>query len=196
MRILDTRMKQIDRQQNFIYLEADSTGLIPENTILPYDYLVIACGMQDNALHTLGLRSWGSMKPSSTPLSEKQRAIEGVGGNAENPAKILLGQMSMDVKAEIQAANNEGGQSVGLENNVMNGALSIGDPNLGTFLATKGTFIKSLIWNPLCYAVVYGNSMDAYNAIQGLLVRNVPPTKIVLLIPPAAGGVVDGENGR
>uniref|UniRef100_A0A7S1WTM7 CFAP61 dimerisation domain-containing protein n=1 Tax=Alexandrium catenella TaxID=2925 RepID=A0A7S1WTM7_ALECA len=44
--------------------------------------------------------------------------------------------------------------------------------------------VKSLIWNPLSYAVVYGRSLHAYCVVQGLLMRRVPPTKIVLVLPP------------
>merc|ERR1719174_1050307 len=66
----------------------------------------------------------------------------------------------------------------------VNGAMSSADPNLRNLLIPGGTLIKSLIWNPLSYAVVYGRSLSAYCLVQGLLLRQVPPHKILLVLPP------------
>jgi hypothetical protein len=96
--------------------------------------------------------------------------------------------------ANKMAAHNAGaggaGSTAAAIPTSINGALSIGDANLGGYLDGQGTFVKSLIWNPLCYAVIYGNSLNAYNVIQGLLLRNVSTTKIILIRPPEnqAGG--------
>jgi hypothetical protein len=127
VRILDSRMVQIDRQQRCVVLH--------DGAILPYDYLIVAAGLQDDALHSLKIRSWG---------------VEHV---------------------------TEGYRHV-------NGALSAADPSIRDLLVEGGTLIKSLIWNPLSYAVVYGRSLDAYCVVQGLLMRKVPPTKIILVLPP------------
>lgn len=66
----------------------------------------------------------------------------------------------------------------------VNGAMSVGDPSIRELLVEGGTLIKSLIWNPLSYAVVYGRSLDAHCVVQGLLMRKVPATKIILVLPP------------
>merc|ERR1719421_1495746 len=68
----------------------------------------------------------------------------------------------------------------------VNGAMSSADPSLRSLLIPGGTLVKSLIWNPLSYAVVYGRSLSAYCLVQGLLLRQVPPHKILLLrqVPP------------
>merc|ERR1719316_1966004 len=66
----------------------------------------------------------------------------------------------------------------------VNGAMSSADPNLRNLLVPGGTLVKSLIWNPLSYAVVYGRSLSAYCVVQGLLLRQVPPHKILLVLPP------------
>merc|ERR1719217_1942151 len=127
VRILDSRMVQIDRQQRCVVLH--------DGAILPYDYLIVAAGLQDDALHALRIRSWG---------------VEHV---------------------------TEGYRHV-------NGAMSAADPSIRMLLVEGGTLVKSLIWNPLSYAVVYGRSLHAYCVVQGLLMRKVPPTKIILVLPP------------
>eukprot|EP00928_Gymnodinium_smaydae_P086928 TRINITY_DN71311_c0_g1_i1.p1 TRINITY_DN71311_c0_g1~~TRINITY_DN71311_c0_g1_i1.p1 ORF type:complete len:1571 (+),score=434.65 TRINITY_DN71311_c0_g1_i1:635-4714(+) len=127
VRILDSRMVQIDRQQRCCILH--------DGTMLPYDYLVVGAGLQDDALHALKLRSWG---------------VEHV---------------------------TDGYRRV-------NGAMSVADPAIRDLLVVGGTLIKSLIWNPLSYVVVYGRSLHAYCVVQGLLMRKVPPTKIILVLPP------------
>jgi len=127
VRILDSRMVQIDRQQRCCILH--------DGAMLPYDYLIVAAGLQDDALHGLKIRSWG---------------VEHV---------------------------TDGFRRV-------NGAMSVADPSIRDLLVEGGTLIKSLIWNPLSYAVVYGRSLHAYCVVQGLLMRKVPPTKIILVLPP------------
>lgn len=127
VRILDSRMVQIDRQQRCCILH--------DGAMLPYDYLIVAAGLQDDALHSLKIRSWG---------------VEHV---------------------------TDGFRRV-------NGAMSVADPSIRDLLIEGGTLIKSLIWNPLSYAVVYGRSLHAYCVVQGLLMRKVPPTKIILVLPP------------
>jgi hypothetical protein len=127
VRILDSRMVQIDRQQRCCILH--------DGAMLPYDYLIVGAGLQDDALHSLKIRSWG---------------VEHV---------------------------TDGFRRV-------NGAMSVADPVIRDLLVEGGTLIKSLIWNPLSYAVVYGRSLHAYCVVQGLLMRKVPPTKIILVLPP------------
>eukprot|EP00931_Biecheleriopsis_adriatica_P091341 TRINITY_DN65224_c0_g1_i1.p1 TRINITY_DN65224_c0_g1~~TRINITY_DN65224_c0_g1_i1.p1 ORF type:complete len:1519 (+),score=374.86 TRINITY_DN65224_c0_g1_i1:69-4625(+) len=127
VRILDSRMVQIDRQQKCCILH--------DRSMLPYDYLIVATGLQDDALHSLKIRSWG---------------VEHV---------------------------TDGYRRV-------NGAMSAADPSIRDLLIEGGTLVKSLIWNPLSYAVVYGRSLHAYCVVQGLLLRKVPPKKIILVLPP------------
>jgi len=127
VRILDSRMVHIDRHQRCCILH--------DGSMLPYDYLIVAAGLQDDGLHSLRIRSWG---------------VEHI---------------------------TDGFRSV-------NGCMSVADPSIRDLLVEGGTLVKSLIWNPLSYAVVYGRSLDAYCVVQGLLMRKVPPTKIILVLPP------------
>ncbi|CAJ1408184.1 unnamed protein product [Effrenium voratum] len=127
VRILDSRMVHIDRQQKCCILH--------DGSMLPYDYLVVATGLQDDALHALKIQSMG---------------VEHV---------------------------TDGYRRV-------NGAMSAADPSIRDLLVQGGTLIKSLIWNPLSYAVVYGRSLNAYCVVQGLLLRKVPARKIILVLPP------------
>lgn len=127
VRILDSRMVQVDRAQRCCILH--------DGSMLPYDYLIVSAGLQDDALHGLKVRSWG---------------VEHV---------------------------TDGYRRV-------NGAMSVADSSIRDLLVEGGTLVKSLIWNPLSYAVVYGRSLHAYCVVQGLLMRKVPPTKIILVLPP------------
>uniref|UniRef100_A0A0G4H5F0 Uncharacterized protein n=1 Tax=Chromera velia CCMP2878 TaxID=1169474 RepID=A0A0G4H5F0_9ALVE len=127
VRLLDGRMVQVDRTQRAVVLQ--------DGTLLPYDYLVITAGLQDDCLHALSIRSWGV-----DHLPEGFRHV--------------------------------------------NGAISAADPQIRDLLVKGGTLIKSLIWNPLSYAVVYGRSLDAYCAVGGLIDRGVPPEKIIMVLPP------------
>merc|ERR550514_685440 len=102
--------------------------------MVPYDYLIVTAGLQDDALHQLKLRSFG------------------IGHVTEGYRRV-------------------------------NGSMSAADPSIRELLVHGGTLIKSLIWNPLSYAVVYGRSLSAYCIVQGLLQRQVPPQKILLVLP-------------
>lgn len=126
VRILDSRMVHIDRQQKCCILH--------DGSMLPYDYLVVATGLQDDTLHALKIQSMG---------------VEHV---------------------------TDGYRRV-------NGAMSAADPSIRDLLVEGGTLVKSLIWNPLSYAVVYGRSLNAYCVVQGLLLRKVPARKIILVLP-------------
>lgn len=127
VRILDSRMCQIDRQQRCCILH--------DGSVLPYDYLVVTAGLQDEALNSLKIRSWGV-----SHVADGFRQV--------------------------------------------NGAMSAADPFIRDLLVEGGTLVKSLIWNPLSFAVVYGRSLHAYCVAQGLLLRKVPPTKIIMVLPP------------
>merc|ERR1719426_108682 len=124
VRVLDARMIQIHREDQHV--------ILPDGSKVPYDFLVITAGLQDAALNSLKIRTWGL-----DHLTQGYRRV--------------------------------------------NGAMSSADPNLRI---PGGTLIKSLIWNPLSYAVVYGRSLSAYCLVQGLLLRQVPPHKILLVLPP------------
>merc|ERR1719352_12557 len=148
VRVLDARMIQIHREDQHV--------ILPDGSKVPYDFLVITAGLQDAALNSLKIRTWGL-----DHLTQGYRRV--------------------------------------------NGAMSSADPNLRNLLIPGGTLIKSLIWNPLSYAVVYGRSLSAYCLVQGLLLRQVPPHKILLVLPPrgdednlcvdafADGDVVEGK---
>lgn len=246
IRVLDTRMKAIDRRQRCVVLDDQW------NSLLPYDYLVLCCGLQDDTLNKLDCRSFGYGHASTASkrfqgypsASELQAAIlenhrvdksmlipgspvpsspvnrESIGvkandiySNTHHINDKDVNDDASNIKAATTTVINNGstekqsahtvvrgnGESTDANNSnntvdkssssiisVINGALSIGDPNLKQFLGIGGTFIKSLIWNPLVFTVVYGRTLDVYSIIQGLLVRNVPAVKIILILPPVS----------
>ncbi|KAF4675449.1 hypothetical protein FOL47_007757, partial [Perkinsus chesapeaki] len=137
VRILDARMLALDKESRQISVTPSHLGTRDHNDLvdIPYDYLVLTCGLQEHALHSLNIRSLGV---ADIPDGYKH----------------------------------------------VNGCLSTADAALDDILADGSILLKSLMWNPLSYVVIYGRSLDAYCAIQGLLGRLVPPEKIILVLPP------------
>ncbi|CEM02697.1 unnamed protein product [Vitrella brassicaformis CCMP3155] len=160
VRVLDSRMVSLDRKNGTVGLQDGSQ--------LPYDTLVLAAGLQDDALNAMKIRSWGietgptgpfavrEPSPYSQPMGEGHSGATGKASDVPLPEGFRR----------------------------LNGAISSADPTLRELLIEGGVLMKSLIWNPLSYAVVYGRSLDAYCLVQGLLLRKVPPKKLILVLPP------------
>ncbi|EPR61028.1 hypothetical protein TGGT1_312440 [Toxoplasma gondii GT1] len=129
--------------------------------VLPYDFLVLAAGMQDAALQSIGLRSWG--------LQENHV-------NSNSPTMVNHADQTWTGKRKARNANS-------LPQRV-NGCISSADPWLYDLLEENGPYLIPLRWNPLTYVVVYGRSLDAYCLVHGLLSRDVPAQKITLILPP------------
>ncbi|EER00147.1 hypothetical protein Pmar_PMAR014813 [Perkinsus marinus ATCC 50983] len=95
-----------------------------------------------------------------------------------------LRRLMMDSRVRILDARmislNRGAKTI----SVVPSCLSSADSSCDKILGDGSILLKSLIWNPLSYAVIYGRALDSYCAIQGLLGRLVPPKKIVLVLPP------------
>ena len=51
VRVLDARMIQIHREDQHV--------ILPDGSKVPYDFLVITAGLQDAALNSLKIRTWG-----------------------------------------------------------------------------------------------------------------------------------------
>merc|ERR1719310_2119692 len=77
VRILDSRMVQIDRAQRCCILH--------DGSMLPYDYLVVAAGLQDDALNGLKIRSWGVEH-----VTEGFRRVNGAMSSADPSIRELL----------------------------------------------------------------------------------------------------------
>eukprot|EP00742_Colponemidia_sp_Colp-10_P005991 GILJ01006412.1.p1 GENE.GILJ01006412.1~~GILJ01006412.1.p1 ORF type:complete len:1622 (+),score=306.28 GILJ01006412.1:470-4867(+) len=138
VRILDTRMIDIDRNQRSV--------ILPKGVILPYDYLVLAAGLQDQTLEQLGLRSQGIEQ-----VREKRKQIQGV--------------------------------------------VSVNDPKITEVIEPSGDVLTRLGRSLSANVVVYGGSLDAYCAIEGLLKRGINPQKIVLVLPaPPTEEELDDED--
>ncbi|KEP63487.1 UNVERIFIED_CONTAM: hypothetical protein HHA_312440 [Hammondia hammondi] len=132
-----------------------------DSPVLPYDFLVLAAGMQDAALQSIGLRSWG--------LQENHI-------NSNSPTMVNHDDQTWTGRRKARNAKS-------LPQRV-NGCISSADPWLYDLLEENGPYLIPLRWNPLTYVVVYGRSLDAYCLVHGLLSRDVPAQKITLILPP------------
>eukprot|EP00916_Digyalum_oweni_P027116 GHVL01044515.1.p1 GENE.GHVL01044515.1~~GHVL01044515.1.p1 ORF type:complete len:1052 (-),score=121.48 GHVL01044515.1:1265-4420(-) len=128
VKVISSRMLSLQREKKEIYLDGGFA--------VPYDYLILTPGLQDNGLHTLQISSWGLKD-----IAEGFRFV--------------------------------------------NGCISCADPNIYNLLNPQGTLIKSLVWNPLTFVIVYGRSLDSYSILQGLLKRGIPASKIIHVLPPS-----------
>ncbi|KAF8820070.1 hypothetical protein IE077_003620 [Cardiosporidium cionae] len=66
----------------------------------------------------------------------------------------------------------------------LNGVLSISDPNVDSILDYSSPLVKTLRWNPLAFALIYGRSINAFSMVQALLSKNIGAEKIFLICPP------------
>jgi len=112
VRVIDARMTDIDRP--------DKNLVLNDDTILPYDTLVLTMGIQDKTLNSLNFLSRGI-----APLPEGMHRMEGL--------------------------------------------ISVDDPTLYDHLRPNGTLMQMLTNRKRPQPVViYGRSLSAYAAIQGL----------------------------
>ncbi|PFH34205.1 hypothetical protein BESB_073570 [Besnoitia besnoiti] len=131
--------------------------------VLPYDFLILTTGMQDAALQSIGVRSWGL--PETPPA--------GTDAAAAAP------------REELTLDGNRGIADSGYpRQRRVNGCISSADPRLYHLLDEDGPYLVPLRWNPLTSVVVYGRSLDAYCLVHGLLSRDVPAQKITIILPP------------
>ncbi|CAJ1413154.1 unnamed protein product [Effrenium voratum] len=131
VRILDSRMVHIDRQQKCCILH--------DGSMLPYDYLVVATG---------------NSRLSATPI-------------------VFYGLMFHPIGLQDDALHALKIQSMGVEHVTdgyrrVNGAMSAADPSIRDLsgLVQGGTLIKSLIWNPLSYAVAAASDRRFWRTIR------------------------------
>eukprot|EP00946_MAST-07B_sp_MAST-7B-sp1_P003123 g3123.t1 len=142
VRIVDARMVAIDREGKAVLLDDD--------TIIPYDRLVLATGLIESSRQTVD------------EIEQQQQNVTDDAVTAlDHPAVHFL----------------EGPQAV----------------------AALEESVDTVIWQDESLRVaVYGRSLDAYSAVQGLLARNIDATRIVRIVPPniASSPRVEEENSN
>eukprot|EP00920_Eleutheroschizon_duboscqi_P030013 GHVT01072797.1.p1 GENE.GHVT01072797.1~~GHVT01072797.1.p1 ORF type:complete len:1794 (-),score=170.14 GHVT01072797.1:306-5687(-) len=136
-----------------------------------YDYCVIATGLQDATLRLLGLSSCGLPNVSRAP------PICPDAGNFDSASSRVTKDPTPDRSR-------------------LNGAVALGDSSLPKLLSPSGVWIRSLRWNPLSDVAVFGAGLDAYCLLQALLVKGVPPQKIVLIHPDVKQPVTLQQKGQ
>ena len=140
--IVDARMVAIDREGKAVLLDDD--------TIIPYDRLVLATGLIESSRQTVD------------EIEQQQQNVTDDAVTAlDHPAVHFL----------------EGPQAV----------------------AALEESVDTVIWQDESLRVaVYGRSLDAYSAVQGLLARNIDATRIVRIVPPniASSPRVEEENSN
>eukprot|EP00392_Amoebophrya_sp_AT5.2_P005443 g5452.t1 len=214
VRVLRDRVREIDRGQKALVLESEKSSLLPYDYLVLTPGLQDCTLSRDGIqLRSYGFNRTAIWQIETSDikaraLQRKKEAAVREKEEAEKKEKRNPRSASRDRRAETRedsgaaAENTEEGTTSeeqrlleesrpvinpDEEPSTLNGVLSVGDPRLADFFAESGTFVKGLIWNPLTVICVYGNSLDVYTIIQGLLLRKVPANKIVLVQPPTAG---------
>ena len=147
--IVDGRFVDIDRDGQAIVLR--------DGSVVPYDYLVIATGLQD--------------------VTDSQRGAIATGDSIGDQLEREDGQM--------QAMGNDFGSGP-----LRRRAFFLSTP---VDCARLDAAVNDFFWGSEEIAVVYGNTLAAYTAVEALLQRDIPGSRIIMVHPPGAGGGDGGE---
>jgi hypothetical protein len=150
IKIIDSKVLDIKPNQKYIQLE--------DNSILFYDYLILALGLQD--------KLWVDLKNVvHKQLDEKFEELKELNINDKNQKDLLnLNNQLVNLKQQMKV-------------------ISIDDTKFFQIFSPTEKIMSSLRKNPKFEIILYGRSLNLYCFIQGLLKRKIPAHKIKLIIP-------------
>ncbi|CAD7974188.1 unnamed protein product [Amoebophrya sp. A25] len=212
VRFIRGRVKEIDRAQRSLVLDNDRHALLPYDFLVLTPGLqdctlsLPTIGLRSYGfdrlaiwqIETAQVKAEALVRKKREAVTEKEERDRSRAQSRENSKRKGTSRERQDADAELLAAKARADAErleeerlevtrpvlFGDEPATVNGVLSVGDPRLADFFAQSGTFVKALIWNPLTVICVYGWSLEVYTAVQGLFLRNVPSSKIILVQPP------------
>jgi len=180
IKVIDSKMKRINRSNKFITLE--------DNSILNYDYLILTLGLQDKLCVELGNTVKIQIIDEFTnKVKEKESEIALNNELLNNQNNQQQGQLKegKDPKKENQKLNLEIQQINSNKNKILSSLnfISVDDPKIYSIFSPGNKLMKSLKKNPLFELIVYGRSFNLYCFIQGMLERGIQGNKMKLIIP-------------
>ncbi|KAJ4462968.1 putative cilia- and flagella-associated protein 61 [Paratrimastix pyriformis] len=187
---VDGTMVDIDRQQRMVVLAG--------GTMLPYDLLVIASGLQDQTLKRIAQQ-------------QQQAPPEGAAETEEDPLALDVADGVVTLSSEAQAQRlheylttawtgwapahhpKPAAQDPQAEEEEKDPHCSPAEygPNLTRSLLPGGGLF-GWAYDPTQIGVVYGNTLAAYSAVQSLLAAGVAGSRLYLIRPPSPA--VPAEN--
>ena len=165
IKIINAIVKDIKPKQKYIQFMDD--------TILNYDYLILTLGLQDHLWKDLSVVCHKS-------LEEKFEIIR---DNFEKDTKEKEKPETTNIKEFEAILNSFKVIKEELKKQILEMVFSIDDPKIYEEFAITNQKLVSLRKNPHYKILIYGRNLNLLCFIQGLLRRNVPPSKIILVIP-------------
>lgn len=180
VKVIDTKMKRINRANKFITLE--------DNSILYYDYLVLTLGLQD----TLCVELSNTVKLQivdefSNKIKDKEVEINVNNELINNQNNQQQGQIKegKDPKKENQKLNLEIQQINNNKIKILNSLnfISVDDPRIYSIFNPGNKLMESLRKNPYFELIIYGRNFNLFCFIQGMLDRGIKGSKLKFIIP-------------
>ena len=165
IKIINAIVKDIKPKQKYIQFMDD--------TILNYDYLILTLGLQDHLWKDLSVVCHKS-------IEEKFEIIR---DNFEKDTKDKEKPETTNMKEYEAILNAFKTIKEEMKKQILEMVFSIDDPKIYEEFAITNQKLVSLRKNPHYKILLYGRNLNLLCFIQGLLRRNVPPSKIKVVIP-------------
>jgi hypothetical protein len=165
IKIINAIVKDIKPKQKYIQFMDD--------TILNYDYLILTLGLQDHL--------WKDL--SAVCHKSIEEKFEIIRDNFEKDTKDKEKPENTNMKEYEAILNAFKTIKEEMKKQILEMVFSIDDPKIYEEFAITNQKLVSLRKNPHYKILLYGRNLNLLCFIQGLLRRNVPPSKIKVVIP-------------
>ena len=165
IKIINAIVKDIKPKQKYIQFMDD--------TILNYDYLILTLGLQDHL--------WKDL--SAVCHKSIEEKFEIIRDNFEKDTKDKEKPETTNMKEYEAILNAFKTIKEEMKKQILEMVFSIDDPKIYEEFAITNQKLVSLRKNPHYKILLYGRNLNLLCFIQGLLRRNVPPSKIKVVIP-------------
>ena len=165
IKIINAIVKDIKPKQKYIQFMDD--------TILNYDYLILTLGLQDHL--------WKDL--SAVCHKSIEEKFEIIRDNFEKDTKDKEKPETTNMKEYEAILNSFKTIKEEMKKQILEMVFSIDDPKIYEEFAITNKKLVSLRKNPHYKILLYGRNLNLLCFIQGLLRRNIPPSKIKVVIP-------------
>ena len=178
IKIINAIVKDIKPKQKYIQFMDD--------TILNYDYLILTLGLQDHLWKDLSVVCHKS-------IEEK---FETIRDNFEKDTKDKEKPETTNLKEYEAILNDFKTIKEKMKKQILKMVFSIDDPKIYEEFAITNQKLVSLRKNPHYKILLYGRNLNLLCFVQGLLRRNVPPSKIKLVIPSIKSDITTNQKQK